>query len=111
MMRKTILKIVCATFFLYRIPIPIIKAIKLQDGYWDPLCPRCGNAIDREFTLYCSCCGQRLNWFLWDEFIEEVSPEFLSFYKCRYCSCIKQYCAFIINITIKTLCKSNSSSR
>lgn len=109
MMRKTILKIVCATIFLYRIPIPIIKAIKLQDGYWDPLCPRCGNAIDREFTFYCSCCGQRLNWILWDEFIEEVSSESFSFRKYHYYSCTIHYCTFIINVINKKLCKKNSS--
>ena len=78
MMRKTV-KIVCAAVFLYRIPMPIIKATKLQDGFWDPLCPRCGNAIDREFTRYCSSCGQRLSWILWDKYIEEVSLNFSHF--------------------------------
>ena len=69
MIRSIILTIACATLFLYRFPIPIIRAIKLQDGFWDPLCPRCGNAIDREYTRYCSSCGQKLSWVLWDKHI------------------------------------------
>ena len=73
MMRRTFFTIVFATVLLYRISIPISKAIELQDGFWDPLCPRCGNAIDREFSRYCTCCGQRLNWFFWDKGIIEVT--------------------------------------
>lgn len=27
-----------------------------------PVCPRCGNIIEREYQAYCDRCGQRLNW-------------------------------------------------
>ena len=69
--------------FLYRIPIPIIMAIKMNDGFWDPLCPRCGNAIDREFIHFCSSCGQRLNWSLWNEYVIEISPPYMPPYKAK----------------------------
>ena len=81
MMCRANLIIVCAILFLYRVPIPIIRAIELQDGFWDPLCPRCKNAIDREFVRYCSCCGQRVSWILWDKYIKELSPSQTIFYE------------------------------
>ena len=68
MMRRAFLSMACAMLFLYRIPIPIYKAVELQDGFWDPLCPRCKNAIDREYTRYCSSCGQKLSWILWNKY-------------------------------------------
>ena len=27
------------------------------------VCPRCGAAIEREYSKYCVCCGQALQWY------------------------------------------------
>lgn len=40
--------------------IKYIKLYKNGDGY--PLCPRCFSAIDRDYILFCTRCGQRLGW-------------------------------------------------
>lgn len=47
----------------YRVPIPVVQ-IRLcrDDGY--PVCPRCNNSFDREYTQFCDRCGQRLSWKL-----------------------------------------------
>ena len=89
--------------FLYRIPIPIIMAIKMNDGFWDPLCPRCGNAIDREFIHFCSSCGQRLNWTLWNEYVIERLPPYRT--PCKsYLICILASLLFITIPVYEILC-------
>lgn len=30
-----------------------------------PVCPRCRNALDREYMRFCSNCGQRLGWSIY----------------------------------------------
>ena len=47
----------------YRRPMPVREIVYHQEtrtAY--PRCPRCGDAIDREYMRYCSQCGQCLDW-------------------------------------------------
>ena len=47
----------------YRTPMKIEQAIYISKAnLMFPVCPRCHKAIEREYTNYCSCCGQKLLW-------------------------------------------------
>ena len=47
----------------YRMPMKIEQAIYISKAnLMFPVCPRCHKAIDREYTNYCSVCGQKLLW-------------------------------------------------
>lgn len=46
----------------YRVPRPVTQLIVYSRGSAYPLCPRCHQAIEREFMCFCSSCGQRLAW-------------------------------------------------
>jgi len=46
----------------YRIPMPVIEVLLFASGDSYPICPRCDEAIDREYMRFCDCCGQRLSW-------------------------------------------------
>ena len=46
----------------YRIPILVEEyVVHINDGSY-PVCPRCGQSIDREYMGYCDRCGQCLDW-------------------------------------------------
>ena len=50
----------------YRVPLAV-KAIRVREsGDSYPICPRCGNTMDREYMRFCDRCGQRLCWMLLD---------------------------------------------
>lgn len=46
----------------YRWPCPVRKVAVFRSGNEYPVCPRCGNLLEREFMVYCDCCGQHLAW-------------------------------------------------
>lgn len=49
----------------FRIPMPVVKihTFPLMAGSPSfPICPQCGQALEREYLDYCNCCGQRLSW-------------------------------------------------
>lgn len=51
--------------FRYRVPMRISEVMNFQtfegeSSYY--VCPRCKVTMDREFTSFCSRCGQRLDW-------------------------------------------------
>lgn len=49
-----------------QIPMKVTEKIKLQTYPWQYdlyyICPRCKISLERDFTSYCSRCGQRLDW-------------------------------------------------
>lgn len=51
---------------IYRQPKKITEAISYRDGSVFAVCPSCKKVIDREFQLYCSCCGQKLKWTVFE---------------------------------------------
>lgn len=47
----------------YRIAIPVTRIVRYPTyGYCYPLCPRCGQSIEREYVSFCDRCGQKLSW-------------------------------------------------
>ncbi len=46
----------------YRIPMPVTELIIYRNHTSHYLCPRCSITLEREFTHYCSRCGQCLDW-------------------------------------------------
>lgn len=46
----------------YRVPRRITRLRQYCRYGTVAVCPRCGNALDRDYMGYCSCCGQRLSW-------------------------------------------------
>lgn len=52
-----------ASAFSYRLPIPVVQVRLYRDDCY-PVCPRCHNSFDREYTQFCDRCGQRLSWEL-----------------------------------------------
>lgn len=47
----------------YRVAIPVTKIVKYPTyGYCYPLCPRCGQSLEREYVSFCDRCGQKLSW-------------------------------------------------
>lgn len=49
----------------YRKPMIVEEAIVFGKAFEDDIyyrCPRCQNALDREFLAYCDSCGQCLDW-------------------------------------------------
>ena len=50
----------------YRMPMPVLRARTINNGDTYSLCPRCDNDIEREYMLYCNCCGQCLDWSMLD---------------------------------------------
>ena len=55
----------------YRIPLLVTQVIESHDGYFNAVCPRCAAPIGIEYVRYCTHCGQRLSWWLYD-FAEEL---------------------------------------
>lgn len=49
----------------YRIPM-LIKDFSTTDYFGETItfvhCPRCKSVVDRDFQVFCSECGQKLNW-------------------------------------------------
>ena len=51
----------------YRKALRINKIIYLSGAkLMFSVCPRCGNAVDREYMNYCPVCGQKLSWIGFD---------------------------------------------
>lgn len=47
----------------YRIAIPVTRIVKYPThGRCYPLCPRCGQSMEREYVSFCDRCGQKLSW-------------------------------------------------
>ena len=46
----------------YRLPMPVTHMIRYANSVRYSLCPRCGQVVEREYTEYCSNCGQHLSW-------------------------------------------------
>ena len=47
----------------YRTPMKIEQAIYISKAnLMFSVCPRCHKAIEREYTNYCTSCGQKLLW-------------------------------------------------
>lgn len=49
----------------YRIPMPVTEVRRFQgrSGFIAfPVCPHCGQTMEREFQSYCDRCGQCLDW-------------------------------------------------
>ncbi len=46
----------------YRIAIPIREICVCRNDDCFPICPRCDQAMDREYMAFCDCCGQKINW-------------------------------------------------
>ena len=46
----------------YRLPMQVKDLFVFCNGEAYPCCPRCNNALEREYMNYCSCCGQCLDW-------------------------------------------------
>lgn len=47
----------------YALEKQIPKKPKYIDGDYDlPLCPSCGLSVDEDRDMYCSICGQALDW-------------------------------------------------
>lgn len=52
---------------IFRIPLSIteVRVYKSRDAY--AICPRCKNVIEFDYQLYCSNCGQCLDWSKYDD--------------------------------------------
>lgn len=46
----------------YRAPMEVTRILKLKNGNFYPVCPRCKITVDREYMKFCDRCGQRLGW-------------------------------------------------
>lgn len=46
----------------YRIVRSVTHAVVYGRGNCYPICPRCKQAIDREYIRFCNNCGQHLGW-------------------------------------------------
>ena len=49
----------------YRIPMPVTEVCRFQGTsslIAFPVCPQCGQTMEREFQSYCDRCGQCLDW-------------------------------------------------
>ena len=49
----------------YRIPMPVTEVRRFQGTsslIAFPVCPQCGQTMEREFQSYCDRCGQCLDW-------------------------------------------------
>lgn len=55
----------------FRIPKPVTKVRIYRDRNMYAVCPRCDNAMEYEYQLYCNHCGQHLEWSKYDEAEEE----------------------------------------
>lgn len=58
----------------YRLPLPVTKMVQFPNGDTNPICPRCDRSFEREYQLYCDCCGQHLGWRLYDFAAIEYAP-------------------------------------
>ena len=53
----------CESIIVYALEKQIPKKPKYIDGDYDlPLCPSCGLSVDEDRDMYCSICGQKLDW-------------------------------------------------
>lgn len=52
--------------FSYRMPMQVVDHWSYLDGLLGqvdyPICPRCGEHIEREYQRHCVLCGQALEW-------------------------------------------------
>lgn len=49
--------------FRVAMPVTQIYCYRVYHGFLDfPLCPRCGNPMEREYQAFCDRCGQCLSW-------------------------------------------------
>ncbi len=46
----------------YRNPMVVKSGIVYRDNSLYAICPRCKQAIDREYQVFCDRCGQCLEW-------------------------------------------------
>lgn len=46
----------------YRLPMPVKECIAYANNDVFPICPKCGNVLEREYQAYCDRCGQKLGW-------------------------------------------------
>lgn len=63
--------------FTFRLPMPVVKVhtFPLMSGSPSfPVCPQCGQDLEREYLAYCNCCGQRLSWRLFKNATIETRP-------------------------------------
>ena len=52
----------------YRVALPVTRWVRYAaHGYCYALCPRCGQAMEREYVRFCDRCGQKLRWSHTDE--------------------------------------------
>ncbi|OKZ67874.1 MAG: hypothetical protein BHV93_15205 [Clostridiales bacterium 52_15] len=65
------LKIHKESLHTFRIPKPVTKVRIYRDRNMYAVCPRCDNAMEYEYQLYCNHCGQHLEWSKYDEAEEE----------------------------------------
>lgn len=46
----------------YRMHRPVVQMRVYSSGDVYPICPRCGQNLDREYMAFCDRCGQHLGW-------------------------------------------------
>ncbi len=65
---KYLQKFQCSPFFeqlLYRRPMSVVEIHvfpRCHGAPTHPVCPRCGETMEREYMAFCSRCGQKLDW-------------------------------------------------
>lgn len=58
----------------YRVPMRVREVCRFYSGDLYPVCPRCGETIEREYMSYCDRCGQRLGWEFFDFSVVVPAP-------------------------------------
>lgn len=56
----------------YRVSLPVteISTVEGVDGMSRfPVCPQCGDVLNREYVNFCSGCGQRLDWSKFEDIV------------------------------------------
>lgn len=51
----------------YRWPMRVTEVHIYKDETSCGQCPRCKKSIEYEYQFFCHCCGQRLDWFRFDD--------------------------------------------
>lgn len=73
-MKRNRIKLMLRRAVSYRIPLQVTSIRRYcVDGCFAE-CPRCDNAIERDYMRYCTCCGQRLGWRWIDYAVIEDVP-------------------------------------
>lgn len=61
----------------YHSPMEIAEMVITYDTFWGNegyyLCPRCKSSLERDFMLFCNCCGQKLDWNKYKE-VKRIYP-------------------------------------